>query len=218
MRSPSIACTFLVVAFWAVAATAQTQADFFDDTLVQEIRLDLKASDWATLKENYLEDTYYTANFKWRDVLVGDVAIRSRGTGSRSPVKPGLLVDFNRNDPDQTFLGLKSVILRNNTQESSMLHERLSMIVMRRMELYASREASTKLYVNDEYIGLYTIVESVDKGFLKLNLNENDGYLYKYDFNSGDPAYYFTYRGSDPALYSPSPFKPETHEKDPVPA
>jgi len=114
-----MACTFLVVAFWAVAATAQTQADFFDDTLVQEIRLDLKASDWATLKENYLEDTYYTTNFKWRDVLVGDVAIRSRGTGSRSPVKPGLMVDFNRNEPDQTFLGLKSVILRNNTQESS---------------------------------------------------------------------------------------------------
>src|SRR5437899_12893587 len=57
-----------------------------------------------------------------------------------------------------------------------------------------------------------------DKGFLKLNLNEDSGYLYSYDFNPGDPAYYFGYRGSDPALSSPSPFKPETHEKDPVPA
>src|SRR2546422_1069223 len=127
----------------------------------------------TTQKTHYLENTYSRATYKWRDFPAGDSAIRSRGTGSRSLVKPGLLVDFNRNEPNQTFLGLKSVILRNNTQESSMLHERLSIILMRRMGLYASREASAKLFVNDEYIGLYTIVESVDKGFLKLNLNED---------------------------------------------
>jgi hypothetical protein len=196
---------------------AQTQADFFDETVLHEIRLEMRPSDWDTLKQHFLENTYYPADFKWKNILVEDIAIRSRGTGSRSPVKPGLRIDFDRNEPDQTFLGLKSVVLRGNTQEPSMMHERLSMKFMLRMGLYASREASTKFYVNNEYIGLYTIVETVDKNFLKRSLGEDEGYLYKYDYNAGDAAYYFGSRGADPNLYSPSPFKPETHEKDPDP-
>ena len=54
------------------------------------------------------------------------------------------------------------------------------MLLFRRLGLPASREAHTKLFVNNAYVGLYTIVESVDKTFLKRNFNEDDGYLFKY--------------------------------------
>ena len=53
MRSACAASTFAVLALCAVEAAAQTQADFFDDTLVQEVRLELKASDWATLSPDH---------------------------------------------------------------------------------------------------------------------------------------------------------------------
>jgi hypothetical protein len=201
----------------APGAPAQTAAAFFEDAALHEIRLEMKPTDWTALKVDYLSNTYYPANFKWRDQLVEDIGIRSRGTGSRSPIKPSLRVDFDRFEESQKFLGLKSVVLRANTQDPSMLHERLSMLVMRRLGVPASRESGTTLYVNDEFIGLYSIVESVDKVFLERNLGEDGGYLYKYDYNAGDSAYYFGYRGDNPALYSPSPFKPETHEKDPDP-
>src|SRR5262245_8044409 len=171
--------------FFTATAAAQTQADLFDDTVLHEVRLEMKASDWKTLKQDFLDNTYYPANFKWRNVLVEDVGIRSRGTGSRSDIKPGLRVDFDRYEEKQKFVGLKSFILRNDTQDASMMHERLAMILFRRMGLYASREAHTRFYVNGQYIGLYTIVESVDKDFLKKNLGEDGGYLYKYDYNSG---------------------------------
>jgi hypothetical protein len=212
-------CLRALVLIFLLAATAaaQTQSDLFDDTVLHEIRLEMKASDWKTLKQDFLDNTYYPANFKWRNVLVEDVGIRSRGTGSRSPIKPSLRVDFDRFEETQKFLGLKSLILRANTQDPSMLHERLSMTILRRLGIPASRESGMRFYVNDEFIGLYSIVESVDKVFLNANLGEDSGYLYKYDYNVGDSAYYFGYRGADPALYSPSPFKPETHEKDPDP-
>jgi len=81
-----------------------------------------------------------------------------------------------------------------------------------------SREAHVKLYVNSSYAGLYTIVESVDRTFLGKHFENDEGFLYKYDYNPTDPPYYFEYKGSDASLYVPLPFKPETHESDPQPA
>src|SRR6476660_2464113 len=173
-------------------APPPTGADaFFDDSVLQEIRLNMNAKDWQTLKDNYLDNTYYPTDFRWRDQTLRNIGIRSRGTGSRSGVKPGLRVDFDRYVTDQKFVGLKSFVLRNNTQDASNLHERLSMLLFRRLGRPASREAHTKLYINDRYEGLYTIVESVDKSFLKRTFNEDEGYLYKYDYPTDAQPYFF---------------------------
>jgi hypothetical protein len=194
-------------------APAATGADaFFDDSALQEIRLSMNAKDWQTLKDNYLDNTYYPTDFRWRDQTLRNAAIRSRGTGSRSGVKPGLRVDFDRYTTSQNLFGLKSFVLRNNTQDSSNMHERLSMLMFRRLGEPVSREAHTKLYVNDQYSGLFTIVESVDKSFLKRNFGEDSGYLYKYDYPIDGTPYRFEDKGADPSLYVPLPFKPETHE------
>lgn len=195
-----------------------TGADaFFDDTALQEIRLAISEKDWQTLKDNYLSNAYYPCDFKWRNETVRNVGIRSRGTGSRSGIKPGLRVDFDHFTTSQKFLGFKSFVLRNNTQDSTNMHERLTMLLYRRLGAPASREAHTKLYINERYAGLFTIVESVDKDSLKRNYGEDSGYLYKYDYPNGEPPYYFEDRGSNSNRYVPLPFKPETHEDDPKP-
>jgi spore coat protein CotH len=190
---------------------------FFDDSVLQEIRLTINSKDWQTLKDNYLSNEYYPCDFRWRDQAVRNVGIRSRGTGSRSGIKPGLRVDFDRYTAGKRFLGLKSFVLRNNTQDNTNLHERLSMLLFRRVGEPASRETHTKMFVNDEYAGLFTIVESVDKDFLKKNLGEDSGYLYKYDYPVDGTPYYFQDKGSDSAAYVPLPFKPETNETNPRP-
>lgn len=195
-----------------------TGADaFFDDAVLQEIRFTINSKDWQTLKENYLSNEYYPCDFEWRGQKVRNVGIRSRGTGSRSGIKPGLRVDFDRYTTGQRFLGLKSFVLRNNTQDMTNLHERLSMLLFRRMGEPASRETHAKMFVNDEYVGLFTIVESVDKDFLKRNLGEDSGYLYKFDYPADGTPWYFEDKGSDPAAYVPLPFKPETNESNPRP-
>ena len=201
----------------APAPPPQPWDPFFDDTVLHEIRLVINSKDWQSLQIHYLDNTYYPCDFRWRDQVVRNIGIRSRGTGSRSGVKPGLRVDFDRYTTDQKFLGLKSFILRNQTQDASNMHERLSMLLFRRLGLPASREAHTKVFINNQYDGLYTIVESVDKTFLQETFNENDGYLYKYDYPTDAQPYYFEDRGSEPGAYVPLPFKPETHETDPRP-
>ncbi len=194
---------------------ATSPGAFFDDSVLQEIRLTINTKDWQTLKDNYLDNTYYPTDFRWRDQVVRNAGIRSRGTGSRSGVKPGLRVDFDRYTTSQRFLGLKSFVLRNNTQDPSNMHERVSMQLFRRLGAPAPREAHTRLYVNDQYAGLFTIVESVDKDFLGLTFGEDSGYLYKYDYPIDGQPYRLEDRGSDPGQYVPLPFKPETHESAP---
>jgi spore coat protein CotH len=189
----------------------------FNDTIVHEIRLDINAKDWQTLKDNYLTNDYYPCDLRWNGMAVRNVGIRSRGQASRSATKPSLRVDFNRYTASQTLLDLKSVVLRNNSTDFSSMHERISMELYARMGLAAPRVAHARLYVNNNYQGLYSIVESLDKSFLLRNYDENDGYLYKYDRLPTDAPYYLDYLGPAASLYSPHPFNPETHEDNPKP-
>src|SRR5215211_6382014 len=130
---------FALVVLPPLSAAAQTPADptaaFFDDTVVSDLYFVINSKDWQTLRENYLDNTYYPVDFKWGTQVVRNAGIRSRGTGSRSGEKPGLRLDFDRYTADQKFLGLKSFILRNNTQDASGMRERLSMAVFNRMGL-----------------------------------------------------------------------------------
>src|SRR5438876_404936 len=133
---------------------------FFDDSVVQSITLQINSRDCNTLKEHADLNDYYPCDFKWGTTTVRNIGIRSRGTGSRSGTKPGLRVDFDRYTNNQTFLGLKSFILRNQTQDPSNMHERIGMQLFKRLGVNVSREAFTKLYVKGSYVGLYSIVES----------------------------------------------------------
>jgi len=191
---------------------------FFDDTVVHRIDLLMNSRDWQSLTDNYLDNTQYPADFKWRDETVRNVGVRSRGTGSRSGIKPGLRVDFNHYKTTQTFLGtLKQVVLRNQTQDASNMHERISMLLYQRLGVRAPREAFTTLYVNSAYMGVYTIVENPDKQMAARMFGDSEGNIYKYDYNVGDEPWYFTDLGSRPDAYVPHPFKPETNETDPHP-
>ena len=110
------------------------------------------------------------------------------GIGSRSGTKPGLRVDFDRYSTDQEFLGLKSLVLDNLTQDSSGIHETVTMALFARLGIPAPREAHTRLYVNNEYVGLYVIVESVDKDLLARVFGvidedtQNDGFLFEFNY------------------------------------
>ena len=204
----------LAVAF-ATPAFAQLPSDpLFDSAVVNRIDLRLNSSDWEKLKQNFQENTYYPADLVFNGQTVRNTGIRSRGLGSRSATKPGLRVDFDRYSTAQTFLGLKSVVLDNLTQDPSGVHETVAMKTFARLGVPAPREAHVKLYVNDTLIGLYAVVESIDKDFLARVFGsigddvQNDGYLYEFDYVD---AWNFSYFGSDLNLYK-ARFDPKTNE------
>ena len=167
-------------------SSAQTTDDLFSKSTLQRVDLELHSADWAKLKENFQTNTFYPADFKWNGQTVFNVGIRSRGRGSRNANKPGLKVDFDRYSTNQKFLGLKSLVLDNLTQDPSGVHETVSMAFYERLGIPTPRETHVRLYVRGEFIGLYALVESVDKEFLARIYGsigedtQNDGWLYEF--------------------------------------
>src|SRR5690348_2392968 len=133
------------------AQTTKAIDEFFDGNALQEIHLSMLPGDWLSLKEHFELDTYYPCQMQWKEMIIKDAAVRSRGSGSRNPIKPGLGVDFSRYVPEQRFLGMKSFVMRNSADDPSMLHERLTMGVFQALGLPFLRTAHAKLYVNDVY-------------------------------------------------------------------
>jgi spore coat protein CotH len=204
----------LIVATRAQEPPPSPSAPLFDSEVVNRFDLQMHSADWEKLKENFQENDYYPAAVVFKGQTAPNSGVRSRGFGSRSPTKPGLRVDFDRYNTDQTFLGLKSLVLDNLTQDHSGVHETVTMKLFTRLGVLAPREAHVRLYMNNQYVGLYAVVESIDKTFLARVFGsigddvQNDGYLY--EFNYIDP-WTFTYLGFDLAPYK-ARFDPKTHE------
>jgi spore coat protein CotH len=164
----------------ACPALAQTAAELFDTNVVQEVRLSVNSRDLRTLRANTALNTYYTADLTWKNVKVRNVGIRSRGQGSRNPVKPGLRVDMARYTTGQTFVGLSTIILDNIWQDDSLLRERLAFTIFEKMNQPTPRESFCRLYVNNEYWGLYAITEEIDGNFARRVTGETDGTVFEF--------------------------------------
>jgi spore coat protein CotH len=194
----------------ATTAFAQSTDEFFDPGTLQELRLTINSRDLRQLRENYESNTYYTADLQWRNIRVRNAGVRSRGGASRSGVKLHLRVDFDRYIGGQKFLGLKSFVLKNLWQDGSMMHEALAMAFFARMGQPASRESFCRLYINNEFQGLYSIVESVDNAYLARTLGENTGYLYSYELQE---PFRGEYLGEDLEPYKLR-FEAQNHERE----
>jgi spore coat protein CotH len=223
MIPPAVGILVAIVLTAGMAGAAAPPADaasvLLESGQVEQLRLWMNPGDWRALKQNYEGNKYYPAEMEWRGRRVENIGVRSRGKGSRRPQKPGLRLDFNRYEDRQEFLGLKSLALDNLAQDPPMLREYLAMRLIRHAGYPAPREAFARLAVNHEDLGLYLVVESVDKRFLERwkgpeFWDDDGGELYEYKWLEPDS---FDYRGPDPAQYVPYPFMPQTHELSPRP-
>jgi hypothetical protein len=201
----------------AVPAAAQTQDALFNDSELHDVMLTVSERDWSELKAHPEQNTNYPADLRWRGVTVRNIGIRSRGTSTRNGVKPGLRLDMNRY-VDQTFLGLRLLVLDNSYTDPSMMRDPLAMKVFARAGLPAPREAHARLFVNNEFAGVYIIVEPIDRAFVTRVFGaaegnaESGGYLYEYNWVR---EWGFQYLGPALEAYAEL-FDPKTRETDAV--
>jgi len=160
-------------------ASAQTADQLFDDRALHEVRLFIHERDLEALRVHYDASMFFPVDVVWNGVRVTTAGVRSRGLASRTAVKPGLLVDFDRYVRGQTFLGLGELALDNLVTDPSGLHESLAMSMFRRLGQPAPRVAFTHLFINDSYQGVYGLVEAVTPQFLVRSGFAADEYLFE---------------------------------------
>ena len=155
------------------------------DATLQRVDLVLHSADWAKLRAKFQTNTYYPADLTLNGQTVRNVGIRSRGRGSRKLEQARAACRLRPLHHGQRFLGLKSFVLDNLTQDRPACTRRSRWRFTRARHSRAARHSHAALR-QYEYAGLYAIVESVDKEMLARVFGaigddtQNDGYLYEF--------------------------------------
>lgn len=188
MRARAAAALLVgAIAVWGAVAGAQTTPTsdaLFDGDTLQDVWIHINSRDWQSLHTNYKENTYYPCDFQWRGVKVYNAGCRSRGSFSRSSVKPGIHIEFDHYIGGQRFLGLSSLVLDNFGQDPTMVKERLTMQLLERMGVTAPREAHARVFVGagQTYAGVYAVVEDINEAFAASRFGNGGGYVYEYNW------------------------------------
>ncbi|HIK91072.1 MAG TPA: hypothetical protein EYG03_03640 [Planctomycetes bacterium] len=165
-----------------------------------------------------VDHQYGMANVTIDDETVHGVGVRYKGNGTffagHATRKYSFKIDFPEFHDDLEFRGLKKINLNNSVTDPSMLREALSYELFREAGVPASRTGWAKVYLtvdgetDHKYLGLYLMVEQVDKRFLKRVYGSSEGLLVK-------PSTFgaFRYFGDDWKKYEAAYF-PKT---DPTP-
>lgn len=76
------------------------------------------------------------------------------------------LIDLTSSDPTQTLYGVEKLYLRNNMGDNSYLREWATHRMLARFGLPHLRTRTVRFYINDKYMGLYTMMEAVDQKYV----------------------------------------------------
>ena len=122
----------------------------------------------------------------WKDVGVrfkGNSSLKSMPNGLKKPFK----FDFDRFIEGQDFFGYQKLNFSNGFKDPSFLREKLAYHLFQKLDVPAPRTVFAKLYLtvdgvyDQEYLGLYTMIEQVDRVFLVDHFGNDDGLLVKPD-------------------------------------
>jgi spore coat protein CotH len=191
-------------------AAAAKAADFYRLDEVQSIYLTVAVNDMQRMAAALPERIYVPVSFRWRDVAIPNAAIRFKGNSSSAPKqqhKRSFLIKFDEYVENQRFLGLRRVSFDNGVQFGSVFSEPIITEVLRDEGIKAHRCNYAKLFLNDEYVGVYVNVERIDESFIERSLPDPKGLLFKVD--EGGPGADLRYLGPDPSAYGRT-FEPET--------
>ena len=125
---------------------------------------------------------------------LSDVGFRLKGGASRNYVKKTWKLSFNKFEKGRKFYQQKKVALKAMQQDVSAIKEILVLSMLYSMNAPAQRYGYSQLFINEQSMGAYLMVEAVDDQFLDSRFGNDDGALFKCN---GDLAYL----GMDPETY-----------------
>jgi hypothetical protein len=181
---------------------AAAQEEFYRMDEVQTIQLTIAPEDMQRLQAALPERIYVPGSIKWRDVKVDDVAVRFKGNSSANPDqrhKRSFLIKFNEYEKNSRFFGLRRVSFDNGVQFGSLFSEPIITSILRDQGLPTHRCNYARIFLNDEYLGVYVNVERIDESFIEQHLPDANGALFKADV--GGPGGNLQFVSADPSVY-----------------
>jgi hypothetical protein len=189
-----VLCLLSILAVWCPLRAA---SEWFDPAVLHQVRIRLPAEEWTTLRKeapdilaqlgpartNGLAPRAYQdhrAELEFDGKTWSGVTVRKRGfIGSVSRDRPGFNVEFPDAPDRRGPGGWRKLTLANTQQDASSSHLSLANGLFREMGVPAARTALARVEVNGELLGVYTVIEPVDREFLARHFGDGNGPMWE---------------------------------------
>jgi spore coat protein CotH len=145
----------------------------FRQDLVATVRISIHPDTLALLlhPDNWGNERMFPAQFQYQagqsTQTVQQVGFRLRGNTSMAAQKKPFKVSFNTYIPGAKWNGLEKLNLNAHHNDPAHFRAKLCWDLIRDAGIPGSRTSFVKLFINNEYKGLYTNVEHIDEEFTK---------------------------------------------------
>ncbi|MFZ5480007.1 MAG: CotH kinase family protein [Myxococcota bacterium] len=149
----------------------------FDASTLQEVHLTVPDEGIDALNAD--GGTYVRATFEHEGAAL-EVGLRLKGSSTYQDFdgKPAFRVKFNEFVDGQRYAGVKRLALNNLTGDPAQGREVVSYWVWASGGMFVPRATLARVYVNDDYYGLYALLESMDEEFLERRFADPTGDLW----------------------------------------
>lgn len=164
--------------------------DLYDISKIQEVKIYLDDPYWQNKLNAYKKqggEKRLIGKVEVNGVMYDSVGVRYKGNSSYFNTKKSgstklpFNIKINHIDKKQKLTGgFTTLKLSNVFRDPSFLREVMSYEIASNY-FPAPRANFAKVYINDEYLGLYNSSESVDKKFLKAHFGDKNGVFFKCD-------------------------------------
>ncbi len=179
--------SLIIFPFVLTAQINPPNGELFTDNLVprMDIYIHPDSLAWLYDEENLASDYYFHADFSFDNGTVqqdfDNVGFRLRGNvaNARKEEKKSFKISLNTYEPGRKFEGIEKINLNAITGDVTLSRPKFCSDLRDFMGLPAIRSNHVRLYINDEYKGVYLNAEQVDEEFIKSRFGNKSGNLYK---------------------------------------
>ena len=152
---------------------------FFADPAIRVFDLRVPEEGMSQLGQS--AKNYVKAELTEGDTTLADVGVRLKGMTSFRSIheKASFSMKFDEFVEGQTYRGLKKLMFNNSVQDRTYLSELLATQLFQDAGVPASRVTHARLRLNGRDMGLYVVVEAMNKDFLKRQFGSGKGNLYE---------------------------------------
>jgi spore coat protein H len=168
------------------ANRAAAAAEFFAEPVLRTFQIQVPDTAFAQLRSS--PRSYVTGTIAEGGHVLTNVAIRLRGNGSFRSLdeKPSFAIKFDEFATDQNYRGLDKLMFNNSIQDETRFAEFLATQLFRDAGHAAARVTHARLKLNGRDLGLYVVIEAMNKDFLKQHFRNPHGNFYEAPFRDID--------------------------------
>jgi len=154
--------------------------DLFGQPRILTLAITIASQRLEALKQNEDSHEYVTCAVREGKQTWDDVGLRCRGKPAKElgSGKPDLILTFDKFASRQRFHGQRRVILQSSRDDPSYLAAPVAMEMFREADVPAPRCNFARVELNGKPLGLYVLMEGVEREFIQQHFRRADGNLY----------------------------------------